>query len=428
MGLISIQGIRPFYHQKEVIDVMTGEDALGKTVVVNSPRQRGKSYMTSNILLYYALNYGGSKNFYVAPTLKQSKMLYKMIVDGVIASGIIRHRNGQDLDIEFINNSHIYFKSAEQKDALRGYTVTGVLCVDEAAFISDDVFYLLQAWTNVKKAPILITSTPFVKSGFFWKYFNYGKEHSHHTMTIDWAEPRFRESLAELLPEEKLQEYRETLPKNVFNTDYLGLFLDDEGSVFTNISKSLKTAEIKPGDRLYVGLDWSNAGEGDYTVISIFNQKGEQVYLRYWNKMSPLRQSEQIFRELEPFLNQIAVIHSETNSIGTPYTDLLKEKSPLMAQKVQGFVTTNQSKNGIVVNFQAALENGKATLLPDEKQTNEFSIFTAEYNAKTRTVSYAAPHGLHDDTVMATLLAYDALKQGTATGNYAISIRNNRVR
>lgn len=428
MAIINISGIRPYAHQKAVIDEITGEKAKGKIVVVNSSRQKGKSYLVSNILLYYALNYSNSKSFYVAPTLKQSKMLYKMIIDGIVESGIIRHRNGQDLDIEFINGSHIYFKSAEQKDALRGFTVTGVLCVDEGAFIQDDVFHLIQAWTNVKKAPILITSTPFVKSGFFWKYFNYGIERTHNCVTIDWSEEKYRKSIEELLPPEKLEEYREILPKNVFLTDYLGKFLDDEGSVFTNIKSCLKSAKIGQNDRLYVGIDWSNAGEGDYTVVSIFNQKGEQVLLEYWNKMSSLRQVQQVQRIIEPYLKQIAVIATETNSIGKPYSDLLAQQNKITAQKLREFSTTHTSKNAAVLNFQTALEKGTATLLPDEKQTREFSVFSATYNHKTRDVTYAAPQGLHDDCVMATLIAYDALRQGTATGNYSLTIRNNKVK
>ena len=68
--------------------------------------------------------------------------------------------------------------------------------------------------------------------------------------------------------------------------------------------------------------------------------------------------------------------------------------------------------------MQTALENGEATLLPDEKLKNQFGYFSAEYNPKTRNVTYAAPQGLHDDIVMATLLAYDAYKNGQARGVY----------
>ena len=49
-------------------------------------------------------------------------------------------------------------------------------------------------------------------------------------------------------------------------------------------------------------------------------------------------------------------------------------------------------------------------------------LVTAEYNAKTRNVSYNAPNGLHDDICIAMMLAYDAYKNGKIIGNYNISV------
>ena len=72
------------------------------------------------------------------------------------------------------NGSTIFFKSAEQKDGLRGYTVTGIYVVDEAAFISDEVFFETLAWVNVSQAPVVLCSTPKHKTGFFFKYYMLG--------------------------------------------------------------------------------------------------------------------------------------------------------------------------------------------------------------------------------------------------------------
>lgn len=425
MALITITGIRPYEHQRAVIEALKDSRGTSKIVCVNSSRQKGKSYLVSNILLYFALNANNQKVFYLAPTLKQSKMLFKLIIDGVFKSRIIRQKNQTELTITFINNSVIYFKSAEQKDALRGYTAD-FLAVDEAAFIPDSIWHLVQPWTQVKKAPTLITSTPWVKNGFFYQYFCYGKERSHNTITIDWSAPEFKESIEEILPPERLREYEEILPKNVFLTDYLGKFLDDEGSVFTNIKSAIKKAVLAPGDRLYWGIDWSNQKENDYTVLTAFNQRGEMVYLKYFNKEGTLSQINKIFGEIEPYLKQTAVIVCETNSIGEPYTELLKKQSQVLANKIVGFNTSNSSKNALVVNFQSALEGGKATLLPDEKLEAEFGYFSASFNPATRTVSYAAPPGLHDDCVMSTLFAYHGLNSNAASGQYALRFGNKK--
>ena len=413
------KGFKPYLHQADVINELKDARGTGKIVSVNSSRQKGKSYMISNLLLYFAINFAKTNNYCVSPTLKQSKAIYRVIMDAIINTGIVKTKNATDLTITLINGSTINFKSAEQRDALRGFTAD-FLCIDEAAFIPDEIFYLILPWTDAKKAPILMTSTPFVKGGFFFNYFNYGLEHSHNTVTINWSDPKYKESIEKILPPDKLEEYREVLPSNVFKTEYLGEFLDDDGAVFVGLKDILCDTAITATDRLYVGLDFSNQGENDYTVISIFNDKGNQVYLKYFNNTSPLGQIVKIVKELEPLADQIDVISCELNSIGTPYTDLIKEKSQILEDKVEGFQTSNTSKNAIVLNMQTAIENKNVTLLPDDKEIREFGYFTATYNPKTRNVSYAAPQGLNDDTVMATLIAYDAYRQGTQIGTYNI--------
>ena len=421
------KGFKPYLHQQDVISELKDARGTGKVVTVNSSRQKGKSYMISNLLLYFAINFAKTNNYCVSPTLKQSKAIYRVIMDAIGNSGVVKSKNATDLTITLINGSTINFKSAEQRDALRGFTAD-FLAIDEAAFIPDEIFYLILPWTDAKKAPILMTSTPFVKGGFFFNYFNYGLENTHNTVTINWNDPKYKESIEKILPPEKLEEYRQVLPSNVFKTEYLGEFLDDDGAVFVGLKEILCDTAITPTDRLYVGLDFSNQGENDYTVISIFNDKGNQVYIKYFNNTSPLGQIVKIVKELEPLADQIDVISCELNSIGTPYTDLIKEKSQILEDKVEGFQTSNTSKNAIVLNMQTAIENKNVTLLPDDKEIREFGYFTATYNPKTRNVSYAAPQGLNDDTVMATLIAYDAYRQGTTVGSYSIGFAGGNKR
>lgn len=416
-------GIKPFSFQKDVINETINAKGTGKTIVVKSRRQVGKSVLISNLLLYYAINFTGTKNYCLTPTLKQGKKIYKGIVNAISTSKIIKSKNATELIITLINGSTINFKSAEQRESLRGETCTGILCIDEAAYIPDDIFNIVKPWCDFHKAVTLIVSTPFIKSGFFYQYYNYGLDNQYNTVTIDWCDEKYLFDLNTILPPETLEQYKQVLPSNVFKTEYLGLFLDDEGTVFINLKSALKYVKINPTDDLYVGIDFSNQGEDDDTVISIFNGKGQQVFLKYFNNLSPLRQIDVIVKELEPYAKQIKVISSELNSIGTPYTDLIKERSQILSNKVQGFQTSNTSKNAIVLNMQTALEKGEATLLDDEKQTRQFSYFTATYNPKTRNVSYAAPQGLHDDCVMATLIAYDAYKNGLRTGEYNFAFK-----
>ena len=158
-----------------------------------------------------------------------------------------------------------------------------------------------------------------------------------------------------------------------------------------------------------MGIDWGNGGNNDDTVLSILNQNAKQVYLGYKNNLSPTQQIDWISGVLKPIKNQIVVCKPELNSIGTPYTDMLKKR--LQYMKIEGFNTSNQSKNEIVSQLQVAFEQEKIKILPDEKQLRELSYYAAEYNLKTKTLTFNAPNGLNDDIPIALMLSYDALEK-----------------
>lgn len=413
-------GIKPFSYQQAVINEVKDAKGSGKTVVVKSRRQVGKSVLIANLLLYYAINYKGTKNYVLSPTLKQGKNIYKSIINAISGCGIIKSKNATDLFITLINGSSISIKSAEQKESLRGETCTGILCIDECAYISSEVYNIVKPWCDFHKAVTLMVSTPFVKSGFFWEYYNHGLNREYNCVSIDWSDEKYQDDMDFILPPSKLEEYKKLLPKNVFLTDYLGIFIDDDGTVFTDFKKCINKNEIKDSDKLYLGIDWAAGVESDDTVIVAFNQYGKQVYLDYFNKLTPTQQIDRIEKFIVQYKNQIAVVQTELNSLGTPLTDFLKNRPQLktIINKFVGFNTTNQSKNAIVQNLQIAFEQKEIEILEDEKQSRELATYTAEYNAKTRNVSYNAPNGLHDDICIAMMLAYDAYKNGKIMGVY----------
>lgn len=413
-------GFHPYAHQRAVIDAIGKSKCSYKTVVVKSSRQKGKSFMIANILLYFALNWNKTKNICVSPTLKQAKNIYKTIMDAIEKTGIVKNSNATDLEITFINRSIIRFLSAEMGESLRGYTVTGILCIDECCYISDEVFNTIKPWVDYNKSPILMVSTPYVKQGFFWQYYNYGLEGVNKVITVDWCDPKFKKEMDKILPPERLEEYRKTMPANKFKSEYLGEWLDDEGTVFIQFKDCAKDVQIQPNDKLFVGIDWAMGGGNDDTAVSIINDKGEQVFLDYFNNLTPTQQIDRIVEDLNPYMRQIVVIQPELNSLGGVLTDNLKERLQGRA-RIEGFNTTNQSKNELVMDLQTAFEQKTITILNDPKQIRELSFYTAEYNPKTKNVSYNAPLGLNDDLCIAIMLAYNAYKNKKRCGGYAVS-------
>ena len=420
-------GFTPYKHQRDVINLLVNDSyKKHRTVTVVSKRQVGKSLMAENLLLYFGINFARTISICVSPTLAQAR--FKDMMDAVGSSDIISSSNATLLEITLANRSQILFKSSEQKEALRGYRVTGLLVIDECAYIEDSAYYTILPWVDVSGAPILLISTPRVKSGFFFNNYIRGKEGADEFYTIDWSDPKYKDDLDKLLPPSRLEEYRRMLPKQQFATEYLGQFLDQDGVVFTNFKNCLKVNTIQPSDKLYWGIDWANGGNNDDTVITAVNQDGKQVFLQYWNNLTPTQQVEKIFKVLKTYEMQTQVIQPELNSIGEPYTDMLKQKlSPQMQSKVFGFTTSNQSKNDIVAQLQVAFEREEIEILDDERQLLELGSYAMDYNPKTHTVTYNAPNGLHDDICMALMFAWDAYHKRTLRGNYCIGFSRKGV-
>ena len=384
---------------------------------VKSKRQVGKSLLIIGELLYFAINFENTTNCAISPTLNQARKLFKEIVKVTEETGVVKKSNSTLLEIEFINGSVILFKSAEQGDNLRGYTYNGLLCIDECAYIADDVYSIIKPSTDVWKCPILMVSTPKFRLGFFYETYEKGINGNKNITSYDFC----KYDTSALLSNEALDTYRQMLPKNQFTTEYLGEFLDADGCVFTNFKECINRGIIEEYKCLYIGIDWASGVGGDYTVITGFNERGEQVFLEYFNNKNTTEQIDYIYQYLMGYIDRIKVIVAEDNSIGKPMINQLKEKLGNKHSKlIKEFTTTNKEKARIINQLQCAFEQGKIKLIEDDKQIAQLSMYEATYNPKTGNVSYNAPVGGNDDICVADCLGWEGLQNNNKIGKYVL--------
>ncbi len=407
--------------QKAVTDTICGKPGSGLKVVVKAPRQRGKSFVSQGVLCHYALTYKNTVSAIVEPTNAQARKVFRSIKNGLWESGVIKKANETFLEIEFINDSRIMFKSAESGDNLRGYTVSGILVLDEAAFVSQEILELVLPWLNVHNAPMLIVSTPKIRDGVFYNYWKEGIENTKNVVSIDWTEW----DTSELLSADMMEQYRRTLTANQFRSEILGEWLDDEGLVFSYLRENTIPDTQGKYVKTYLGIDFGAGDNNDYTSLSAFNERGEMVFLDYFNNLSTLQQIERLTNDIMSFGTSIASINAENNSIGKPLIDLIiqslnQNKQQVTVSKINRWVTTNASKGELVNDFQIALEQGDVKIFDNKMLLTQFSAYEAEYNPKTQVITYNGAYGTHDDLVMSTMLAYNAYKKQAATGNYSI--------
>ena len=393
-------------HQRVVYDAVIGDNGAGDIYVVKSKRQCGKSFVASLILIYFSLNRKDTISMIVEPTLNQSRRIFKDIVKMLEGSGIIKNANQSLLSIDFINGSEIIFKSAEQYDAIRGYSVSGILIVDEGAFIVDDVYEILFPVRDAHNAPMLVISTPLFCDGYFYRLFT-----STNSKSYDWCD--YDTSM--FLSDEKLEQYRNTLSELKFRSEYLGLFITDGGYVFRNITNCVLSDSIVKGEPVVCGIDWAVGNDGDDTVLSLLDANANAVDFIRLNNMSPVEQIDTIVNKLNtiPTLKKVVV---EQNSIGNVYLDMLKHKYSRHSI-VTKFNTTNESKRRIIEQLATAFQNESVHIPNDRELINQLQHYAVEKTAKGYTYN---GQGAHDDYVMSLAMAYDAL---TAKSAYCLSFK-----
>lgn len=410
-------------YQKAVWDFLcdkaeeTPSHFSSKVAVIKSVRQSGKSFLAQMLLITFALTRKTTSAIY-EPTLAQARVQFKAIENYFKGSDIISKANATLLEIEFSNGSVIYFKSTEQSS--RGFTIDGILILDECAYLSEDEIYATLPLINAHNAPLLIASTPFISDGYYYNMFQMGLTNPTDKLkSFDWSkEPE----IDRFLTPERKEFYKHTMSRSKYITEVLGEFLSDDGMLFRNIEACTTDERPEVSGKLYVGVDWGSGTENDYTVLAVINDNSEECGLYTINNLSPMQQidwASAIIKDLATKAT-IAKLTCEANSIGAVYIDALKQKIGGKI-KITEFVNTNKSKQDLVTTLQLALENKDITLMRDEEQLNQLRSYEAQINPRTKTISYNGKSGVHDDICIALMLAYYSYKQ--RLGTYSITFK-----
>lgn len=401
--------------QKDVLNTHKDSDC-NYWYIVKSIRQCGKSVLAQILLIYASFTEGGSVSLCVSPVVSQARKMFEDILR--IAGKLIVKSNGSTLEVTFCNGSRILFRSAEQGDSIRGNTVkgSGILIVDEAAYIKDEVFYsVLVPTTNVNHNAIFVFSTPKFKSGFFYDLYIKGLNGGKNLKTFDWTQY----DLSKYLPENMLEMYRQQMPKLSFAAEFLGEFIDADGSVFTDFKKNLKDSRTNYNLPLYMGLDWGTGSGKDNTAITLGQIQDNKIVITdqiAFNDKNANQTTDYILSIVTGLVNKgIKEIHivCEKNSIGNIFYQLLIDRLDDFEKEYNSnagwndeieincttFTTTNKSKEEIIKNTIVCLEQDKIYLPNIEELVLEMSAYECK-SSKTGLLTYNAPSGLHDDRVM----------------------------
>ena len=400
-------------YQKRAFDFFG--DGRGKSLIVKAPRQVGKTFFNIAELIYMAALKPKSVSIIVEPSVFLGRKVFNDIYRALRESGVIESANSTTCEIMFRNGSQIICRSIESMS--RGLTVSGILIIDETCFIDDESIYTLLPLINANNAGLILTSSPFTAEGYFYNMYIKGLEgNDPNIKSFDWSK---EEETKQFLTEEKKALYKSVMSKNKYTTEILGEFLENDGLLFTNLNACI--GEAVPTEKTaYIGIDFATGSDGDYTVLTAINGKGQVFKQVAVNDLTPTKQVDWLVDNINEIKKgyTIRTILAEKNSIGAVYIDYMRKSLLKSNLTVQEFITTNDSKRRIIEQLQTAFEQAAITIPNDPVLINELKRFQATVNPTTKVVRYEGKNA-HDDRTMSLAFAYEAYLR--RLGNFSIS-------
>lgn len=214
------QPMDPALWQEEVIRF----DGRRLLILVN--RQGGKS-TTIGAKAAHGLIYAPGLYLIIAPTLRQSKLLFRKVV------AIFKRLNGaprilkdNDTELELANGSQLVALPGDNDATIRGYSAPRAVYIDEAARVSDVVYTALRPMLAASTdGQMIALTTPYGRRGWFYESWEFGKSWERVTITARDC-PH--------ITAEFLEEEREGMSEWQFRAEYLCEFTDTEEAFFSS--------------------------------------------------------------------------------------------------------------------------------------------------------------------------------------------------
>ncbi len=399
------------------VQQLVRDDAHRFKVLV-AGRRFGKSTLALFTCIDLAVN-EGKIVWFVSPTFN-NVMTHWRTAKRMLGE-LPSYKNEQQKYMEFEHGDKrgsLTFKSGDRPENLRGDGLDYVV-VDEAAYQDAEVWNaVLRPALSDRKGGALLISTPNGVANWFYSAYMAGQD----TARIDWMSWRYRSVDSPFMPAGEVEAASQDMPELKFQQEYLAEFISDAGGVFRNIeNQAVLTPLSGPvyGNIYRAGIDWGR--KNDFTVISVWDQNGDQVFIDRFNQIGWSVQIERVKTIYEKW--GITKFVTEANSVGSANIEAMqKEGLP-----VEPVYMTNVIKTGLVERFAGNLERGRVRMLsPDNpignQQIGEMQSYSIERTKGGMNVTYNAPPGWHDDLVIGAILGASHISSGST---HAITISEN---
>lgn len=405
--------------QKEAYDILHSNDC--QFLIARWSRQCGKTVLAEIMLIEYLCK-KGTYNGYISPTFSQGRKVYSELINLLEPTGIVRKANASELTIETIFGSTLKFFTIASPSSIRGFTIDGLLVIDEAAYFptqlpnGEDPYYnVIFPIIKARKPKVLVISTPNGKQGMFfdlWQRAELGEKGYYCIMATIYDD--------ELITKQEIEELKRNYPPLAWQQEFEVIFLDNALTVFPNFESCFDCTYS--GGKCWIGIDPSSVGE-DNTILTAVNEKNEVRQHKIDGSLdSKYAQLAMLIDEYNPIATYI-----ESNSIGEVMANEVRKKLKNKS-KFHTFETSNSSKKDYIGLIAVNIANNTIHFEYTNKLLySEFSTYTFKLT-KAGNITYAAKEGFHDDTVSSLGIALQCKEDFKYSGkpNLNFSISGNK--
>lgn len=216
VAFVESLGIVPDDWQREVL--LSDEDML-----INIHRQGGKSTIVALKALWKAI-FEPTLIITLSPTQRQSGELFRKVreaydrVHPAIKPGLVVDNL---LSFELENKARVVSLPGNE-DTIRGYSAPGLVLIDEAARIDDNLFRSVTPMLSTSRGQLIMMSTPYGKRGVFYQEWCNPKGWKKILRTVD---------MCSRINREYLEKERQRLGDLWYRQEYYCEFLETEDNL-----------------------------------------------------------------------------------------------------------------------------------------------------------------------------------------------------
>jgi hypothetical protein len=226
-------GLEPDADQRRVLT------SLKKHGILNCTRQWGKSTITAALAVHEAWSRKESLTLVVSPSGRQSGEFVRKAEGFARRLGIQAKGDGDnEISLLFPNDSRIIGLPGNEA-TIRGFSAVGLLVVDEAARVSEELYKAIRPMLAVSEGKLWLMSTPHGPQGFFYEAWTRGGE--------EWERIRVRAEECPRISREFLEGERASMGERYFRQEYGCEFVDGVSGVFErDVVERAITTEFAP--------------------------------------------------------------------------------------------------------------------------------------------------------------------------------------